>query len=154
MLKIVKGDLLDAKEKYIGHQTNVLSNNAGGLALYLFTRFPYANCYKNRRCDDIPGTILVMGNGTTQRYVINMMGQYRPGPPSFNAKDNGKVREEYFRSCLVHISKIKNLESIAFPLNIGCGLACGKWENYYKMLTDFSLVVEDEGVDVVLYQKD
>jgi hypothetical protein len=39
------GDLLDATEQFIAHQCNCISQNAGGLAFYLFKKFPYANVY-------------------------------------------------------------------------------------------------------------
>jgi len=154
MIKIIEGDLLEAKEKYILHQTNCLTNNAGGLALYLFLKFPYSNVYKDRTSNDTPGTIKVCGNGKDQRYVINAFGQYYPGPPKFQGRDSAQKRQEYFSQCLEEVSKIENLESIAFPYLIGCGLAKGKWENYLKMILDFSNLDCMKDIPVVIYKKD
>jgi O-acetyl-ADP-ribose deacetylase (regulator of RNase III) len=149
-MNIVKGDLLEAKEQFIAHQCNAISQNAGGLAFYLFSKFPYSNVYRGRIKDDIPGTIKVMGDGDLQRYVINMFAQYRPGPPSIsNPTDNRQIREIYFAKCLEEISKIPNLQSIAFPYMVGCGLARGIWSHYLKMLEDFSN--KNNNIEVVIY---
>jgi hypothetical protein len=63
MIEVI-GSLLDAKEKYIVHQTNCMSNGAAsGIAWSIFQAFPYADIYKNRIDDDHPGSIIVCGNG-------------------------------------------------------------------------------------------
>lgn len=152
MLKIIKGDLLESKEQYIAQQTNCCSQSAIGLAYYLFQKFPYANTYKNRFEKDVPGTIIICGNGLDKRYVINMNAQYTPGGPKYISIDTYKIREVYFQQCLDQISKIENLESIAFPYLIGCGLARGNWNNYYNMLNDFAETKSN--IEVVIYQKD
>lgn len=152
MLKIINGYLLEAKEKYIAHQANAVTNYCSGLAFYIFEKYPYSDIYKNRFLADEPGSIKICGNGEEQRYVINMIAQYDPGPPKFQGRDTKENREKYFQQCLDQISKIENLESIAFPYLIGCGLAKGIWNNYLEMLTNF----EDQlnNVDVVIYKKD
>jgi len=160
MFEIVKGDLLEAKEKYIAHQCNATSNQAGGLAHYLFKRFPYANIYKHRPYPykptgpDFPGHFVLTGNGIDQRFVINMLAQYYPGDPVGDASllDSRKKREAYFTSCLVSMAQIKNMESIAFPFKIGCGLAGGDWDTYLKMLQVFDIGVNmKQNVRVVVY---
>jgi O-acetyl-ADP-ribose deacetylase (regulator of RNase III) len=153
MIKIIDGDLLEAKEKYILHQTNSITNNAGGLALYLFLKYPFADVYKNRIENDVPGTVKVCGNGKDQRYVINAFGQFYPGPPKYQGIDTAEKRQEYFSQCLQQVSQIENLESIAFPYLIGCGLAKGKWENYLKMIGDFSNMDSMKDVSVIIYRK-
>ncbi|KAI8471850.1 MAG: hypothetical protein J3K34DRAFT_225393 [Monoraphidium minutum] len=62
----VQGDLLAAREQYIVHQANCISQGARGLAQALFARFPYANVYARRTrgagVTDAPGTITVCGD--------------------------------------------------------------------------------------------
>ena len=152
MIKIIKGDLLEAKEQYITQQTNCCSQSASGLAYYLFHKFPYANTYRNRFEEDVPGTIIICGNGLDKRYVINMNAQYTTGGPKYISIDTSEIREVYFQQCLDQISKIENLESIAFPYLIGCGLAKGNWNNYFNMLNDFAETKSN--IEVVIYQKD
>ena len=148
-LKIVNGDLTEAKEKYIAHQCNCTTKSVKGLAVAVFGKFPYANIYKDRRAFGAtePGKIIVCGNGTTQRYVINMLAQYSGGRPK--KPETYETRAQYFQQCLDQIKQIPDLESIAFPYNIGCGMAKGNWPRYQKMLSDFAAEV---GVPVVLYR--
>jgi O-acetyl-ADP-ribose deacetylase (regulator of RNase III) len=145
MIKNIDGDLLNCDAKYIAHQCNCISKSAGGLAFYLFKKYPYSNIYSCRDYNDSStfdtlGTIKISGNGKDQRYIINMFSQYDPGSPNndYSKLDGFKARENNFKKCLDEILKIKNLESIAFPKFIGCGLAGGNWEHYYKMLEEFS----------------
>ena len=85
------------------------------------------------------GSIDIAGNGEDKRYVINMFSQYYPGKCKYPGNiDNAYLRVNAFQSCLNKISKIDNLESIAFPYEIGCGLAGGDWKEYEKMISDFA----------------
>ena len=170
MLKIIDGDLLEAKEKYIVHQTNCVSSIASGLAYHLFKKYPYADVYSERLNSnyysygsdivtkkDIPGTILIRGNGKDKRYVINLMGQYYPGLPNMSKDhmDNEDHRRQYFYQCLVKISQIPELESIAFPYKIGCGLAGGDFKVYFNILKNFSNYVslrEHNKANVTIYK--
>lgn len=155
-LEIKEGSLLDCKEKYICHQVNSVSKSAGGLAFSLFQKFPYSDIYTNRLRNDVPGNIIIKGNGVDQRFVINMVGQYYPGISTANSVlDNFENRERYFKLCLDKISKINNLESIAFPYFIGCGLAGGDWNNYLAMLETFANnVYKSQNTIVKLYKLD
>jgi len=168
MLHEVEGDLFKSSEKYIVHQCNCITTRAAHLAYHMFKRFPYSDVYTPRnglgdklhadllmgnmdepptpqtmemiRQEDVPGEILIRGNGDDQRYVIAILGQYYPGFVRYadSEKDGVKARQRYFRSGLRQIAKIPSLESIAFPYKIACGAAGGDWDIYYKMLKDFS----------------
>lgn len=146
---IVEGDLTTAKEKYIAHQCNCITKYAKGIAKTIFDKFPYSNIYTEREKygATIPGKIIICGDGKQKRFIINMMGQVSPGKPKF--PETNEKRAEYFKECLDEITKIKNLTSIAFPYNIGCGLAKGNWPIYQKMIEEFAATVK---VPVVLYK--
>ena len=47
------------------------------------------------------------------------------------------TRQGWFQDCLDAIGKL-NLKSVAFPYDIGCGLAGGKWARYDDMLQKFA----------------
>ena len=147
MIKIITQDLLTVNSKYITHQCNSLSNKASGIANSIFRKFPYSDIYSSRPYPyeptglDLPGNITVRGNGKDQRLIISCIGQYYPGKPN-GYKDNQKQREIWFQECLNKIKLIKDLDSIAFPDHISCGLAGGNWDNYYKMIEDFSFNVD------------
>lgn len=150
-MKIIVGDLFDAPERFITHQCNCVTNRAAHLAASMFARFPYANIYAPRLAPDIPGTIIIRGDGKDQRFVIAMLGQYYPGSPKFpnSTKDGALVRRLYFQSCLDKILQLPDLDSIAFPFGIGCGAAGGDLESYQYMLGKFA---EKTTARVVIYQ--
>lgn len=151
MIKIVKGDLLTATEQYIAHQCNCISKQSAGLARFLFMEYPYADTYFTRDKTSVPGSIDILGNGLDQRYVINMYSQYYPGTANNKyGNDSTEQRKHYFKECLAKISNIAGIESVAVPFGIGCGLAGGNWDDYLKMLTDFS---NNSNIQLVIYQK-
>jgi len=168
MLHEIEGDLFESPEKYIVHQCNCVTTRAAHLAYHMFKRYPYSDVYTPRsgfgdklhadlllgnideapspqtiemmRQEDVPGDILIRGNGKDQRYVIAILGQYFPGFVRYadSEKDGFKARQRYFRSGLRKIAQIPSLESIAFPYGIACGAAGGDWQTYYRMLQDFA----------------
>jgi len=135
-VEVVFGDITNSEARYIAHQCNCVTEYSLGLAKSIFEKFPYSDCYQGRKEKDVPGTIKIFGNGVDQRYVINMFGQYYPGKPRHSENQNDRI--SYFRKCLEEITKITDLESIAFPKNIGCGLAGGNWSEYFNEISIFA----------------
>ena len=132
-----KSDLLKSDAQLIVHQCNCSSSKAKGLAKAIFDRFPYANVYGG----DVkrkPGSVKLCGKGLKkdQRYVVAMFAQLKPGGPS--KKDTSEMRVAWFKSCLARIGKIKPLKSVAFPMNIGCGLAQGNWDEYLSLIEEWA----------------
>jgi len=158
MIEIITGDLLDATEKYILHQTNCISNSgAAGVAKAIFDKYPYADCYLSRTEVSKPGTIDIRGNGEDQRFVINLHGQYYPGGCRYpeSSLDGVRVRQKYFYRGLLRVAKLEGLESIALPWRVGCGIAGGDWEYYLGTLTNFANYVEEQqGARVVIYRRE
>lgn len=163
MIEIVTGDLLNAQEKYIAHQCNCLTYKSAGTAKAIFDKFPHSNTYERRlpqedksQIKDIPGTIIIMGDGQEQRYVINMYAQYYPGRSKYplSSLDGIPVRLNYFYKCLLRVAKIPDLESIAFPWRIGCNLGGGNWEHYLGTITNFANYVAEKNIKVRIYRKE
>ncbi len=157
-VQIVKANIFTTGAKYIAHQCNSTSKNSAGLAREVFDKYPYANCYKIREeYESIsysePGTIQVCGDGLKQRYIINMFAQYYPGQATTLSNDTIEARKKWFFTCLMEISKINDLNSIAFPEKISCGLAGGDWEWYFSRLQKFSEYVKHKAV-VLIYKLD
>lgn len=160
MIEIITGNLLDAKEKYICHQCNCVSHMAAGVAKAIFDKFPYSDIYSIRHkgqdmiAHDVPGTNIIKGNGIDQRFVVNMLSQYYPGGsyPHYE-NDNTKSRQQYFHKCLKSLAKVPDLDSVAFPAGIGCGLAAGDWEWYYGTIKNFASYIEKmQHAKVVIYK--
>ena len=136
-LEEVTGDLLTVNTQYIAHQCNCVTKYGKGLSAALFSRFPYADTYHTRRQPSPPGTIDVFGDGMTQRFVINMYAQYGPGRPR-STDDSAAMRLQWFVQCLEQVEAIESLQEIAFPWNIGCGLAGGQWAQYGDTLRQWA----------------
>lgn len=153
MIEIVEGDIFNSKEKYLVHQTNCVTKRAAHLSKDVFTRYPYADVYSNRTKPDEPGTIAIRGNGLDKRYIVSLFGQYYPGCKYPKSElDGTEAREIYFRKCLLALSKIDNLESIAFPYRIGCGAAGGNWSHYFFHIESFEKLVSKQNVKVLIYK--
>jgi O-acetyl-ADP-ribose deacetylase (regulator of RNase III) len=151
-IKVKVGDLLNAQEQYIVHQTSsITSGIISGIAKDIFDRFPYANYYIGQTVYQAPGTIVIRGNGIDKRFVVNLNGQMYSGGPS-NPLDATSHRESYFRSGLLRLADLHNLQSIAFPFKCGCGLAQGDWIKYRAMIEGFAEKI-GKGVKVGIYQR-
>ena len=176
MIHIIDGDLFDTDAKYLVHQVNCCTTKAAHLAYDVFKRYPYADVYSCRDKSnqfgwssdeignegpyqtDTPGDILIRGNGQDQRYVIGLLGQFYPGRPRYpdSTFDGFKARADYFYQGLLKIGEIKNLESVAFPYQIGCGAAGGDWGLYSKILKNFAAHLEDRTTNkakVLIYRR-
>ena len=164
-LSVKKGDLLSSTEQFIAHQCNCTTSNSAGLSTLIATKFRYADPYSRRRPDpsrrnrclrddeSLPGTIQVWRpeKGDKGPIVVGMYAQYEPGKPSRSGDDSQGMREKYFKRCLRLIGdKIEGLESIAFPWQIGCGLAGGDWKVYEGMIKEFAESHPD--LKVVIYK--
>jgi len=156
----VNGNLFDSQEQYICHQCNAITAKAAHLAYSMFKRFPWADVYSPRlsykivpKIGEMPGNIIIKGNGDSHRYVIALIGQYYPGKPKFphSTKDGTQARETAFQRCLDEIRLIPDLKSLAFPWGIGCGAAGGDWTVYKKMIEDLASKMDD--VLVRIYKK-
>lgn len=134
-LTIVSENILRLKAQYIAQQCNCLTREAKGLALALFRAFPHANNY--HVFPRFPGTISVHGDGKVQRYVINMFAQRAPGPDP-KATERGK-RPAWFIECLDKIGAIEDIQCVAFPWQIGCGMAGGDWNTYLGLIKAFAM---------------
>lgn len=156
MVETIIGDLLLSDAKYIVHQTNCVSiGKAAGLAYYLFNKYPHSDCYKDRNKPSIPGTIDIRGDGVNTRLVVNMHAQYLPGGSWDDIQgDAAEDRKFYFHRCLNRLAKVDNLESVAFPYKIGCGIAGGDWNWYLNAINKFAEYVENkQQTKVVIYQR-
>ena len=153
MFSVVTGDLMLAKEMYICHQCNCVTNRSAHLAYAMFKHYPHADIYTRRKTPSQPGTIKICGDGIKERFVIGMLGQYYPGCKYPNSKKDGrKQREGFFDSCLIKMVELcegTGGGDFAFPWRIGCGAAGGNWDNYLEKLKLFEQSID---YDVIIYR--
>lgn len=146
----VTGNILDAKEQYICHQCNCTSRGSKGLAKTIFTAWPWANIYNLDRTGMLGEILISHCPSGDKPSVIHMLAQY--APVSRTAPERGlNARKGLFLGCLRKIQNIQDLESVAFPDHIGCGLAGGQWDVYLDMITKFAT---NNDVRVVIYKHD
>lgn len=164
--KIIKGDLLEFKCDMIVQQCNCVTIKSHGLARTIKDKYPYGDIYSKRekksanqtKKPDTPGTSVIChspNNSTLTPHIACLLAQFYPGKsgnfykkyykyPNIDYDDSKKNREKWFAESLVDLeNKLKNdythIKKVAFPYNIGCGLAGGKWSYYLKMIKDFSI---------------
>ena len=162
--RLVTGDLLKSKEEYIVHQTNCRYKPPGvGLAKHIFKKYPHSDVYTCRHPwkpnteYDTPGSITIRGGGGTGlRGVVNLFGQNFQSKKEKNVKtfeESRALRLKWFKMGLDEIRKqLPDLKSIAFPFQIGCGLAGGDWNVYLNEIERFANSFDDRDVDVVVYK--
>ena len=143
-----KGNLLDyANTHYLVHQCNCKTTNCLGLAKVIFTKYPDANTYINNSTR-YPGNIDII------KPIINLYGQIYPGKAKSSLNDSKQNRLEYFKTGLQNIYNQLNENkevpiNLAFPKNIGCGLAGGVWTDYQAILKEFEKNYENINILVV-----
>ena len=140
--------------QYVAHQCNCLTRRSAGFAHEVFDRFPEANIYAERPDRDYrPPPHLMPGNIVVRGRVINMLAQYFPGVPRYpdSALDGRAARLRYFAECLVKVSRLPGIESVAFPWRIGCNMAGGDWDAYRRTIDAFADL--SPGIGVFLVKK-
>ncbi|MHA1681868.1 MAG: hypothetical protein ACTSUE_13095 [Promethearchaeota archaeon] len=150
-VRVVFADLLNHGETYLMHQVNCTARKSHGLSKQVFTRYPSADIYDDRKHGRIgtgvPGTVDVRKN----EGVINMLGQYFLGYWKTAKQKNDRFK--WFKMCLSSLESYfrfqKKLVTIAFPFRIGCGLAGGDWNIYFAALKKCNQ--KQESIEFVMY---
>lgn len=136
-ITIKGGNLLDATEDVIAHQTNIEGAMGAGVALAIKKLFP--DVYKEYRilCNSKPASELM---GTVQ-YVKLPSGQMLANlfaqslTPQF---DEGRRCTDYdaLRKCFVALNNNDKIKSIAIPYRIGSALGGGDWGIVLDIIID------------------
>ena len=153
----VLDDFILCQVDAIAQQSNCVTCRPWGLAKGIADKLPYGCSYQDRTLLSnntcviadraTPGTIDVRyptEGYEDSPYVINMFAQWEKSKPfryytNPSPIDSYQSRIEWFQDCLEAIPNIKPPpESIAFPYQIGCGLAGGDWKIYEAMLLEFA----------------
>lgn len=147
MVKIVSGNLLDAKERIICHQVNCKGAMNSGVAKAIREKWPEVFTeYRSyiEMCFGSPlGSVCYAGVNGGRQEVANMFSQYSYGY-------DGKRYTSYdaFYNCLNSILRDSNpTDSIAFPYKIGCDRGGASWDIIYAMIFN---VLKDR--DVTIYR--
>lgn len=144
MIVEVKGDLLNAPQKYIAHGVNCQGVMGSGVAKVLYTKWPrikqdYLHFSKLHTSSDLLGNVRYV-NVDQNKTIINCYTQ------EYYGRD-GELYLSYdaLRKCFERLSN-HNLGEIAIP-KIGCGLAGGDWEQVKAIINE----VTGDKLKVVVY---
>ena len=135
MVKLVNGDLLEAKETYIAHQVNCYGAMGRGVALQIKNKYPdvyrrYHEYCDEHRAKNLIGRMLIIPTDDG-KVICNLFGQERFG--------YGKQYTDIaaLSKALTSLAKIVPYnEPIAMPYMIGCGLGGASWDIVYPVIRD------------------
>ena len=144
MIKIIEGDILNAKEDIICHQANTMGVMGSGLAKQIKNKYP--KVYENyhyicqqalNRKESLLGQV-IWGVLTSDGKIIgNLCGQNKYGRDkqytSYDALK--KALTVVYKSVTSPNSVLKDM-TIAIPYKIGCGLGGGDWNIVYEMIEE------------------
>lgn len=151
MIKIVKGDLLNAREAAICHQVNCQNMMGSGVAKAIYTKWPevkseYHKFCAGKRPRDLLGNaqiVFLHDFPTGNKVVINIFGQLNCG--------HDKICYTRYDALADAFDKLNTLaagKTLAFPYGFGCGLAGGDWKEVERLMLEHL-----NNVDVTIYMK-
>ena len=150
MLIIEEGDIVTGNYPMFCHQVNCKGVMGAGLAKQIKAAYPEVYLDYRHECKNNKFLIGSKICTTTHdnRICISLFAQEGYG--------SGKCYTDYqaFKCCLdslaieLEMLDPEGKDSIAFPYNIGCGLAGGNWNIIEQMLEDFSNKVKTKVIIV------
>ena len=146
MVTVIKGDLLDAKEKIIAHQVNCQKRMNSGVAKAIREKYPIVfERYEETKPKLGMVDFICEGEKTGEHYIANMYAQDRYGY-------DGKQYTDYaaFRECCQTIAKLCRIiksNTVAMPYKIGSDRGGADWDKIMDILLE---VFTD--VDITLYK--
>lgn len=156
MIKIIDGNLLDAKTDIIAHQVNCQGafNSGVAKAIREFDESIYDD-YKMLVEYAKDANISLLGKisydllDESNQLFINMFAQDKYG---YDGKQYTNINA--FIECVRNIRKLmddKNLTSVAFPYKIGCVRGGADWNVIYNIIKE---ELSDKGYDVEFWRLD
>lgn len=151
MIKIVKGDLLLAREAAICHQVNCQNMMGAGVAKAIYTKWPEVKSEYHRFCEgkrprDLLGKAQIVqlhdfpaGN----KVVVNIFGQLNCGHDKICY-----TRYDALATAFDKLNQLAACKTLAFPYGFGCGLANGDWMQVERLMLEHLT-----NVDVTIYMK-
>ena len=151
MIKIVYGDLLDAREDIIGHQVNCQGKMGSGVALQVKKKYPRVYKYYLMLLEESKTrNISLLGtnhcvNVENNKWVVNMFGQDKYGYDGNQYTDLKALKE-----CLKELRELaehKNF-SVALPYLLGSDRGGADWKEVEQLILSAF-----DGYEVTLYKR-
>jgi O-acetyl-ADP-ribose deacetylase (regulator of RNase III) len=132
----IKGNLLDTPADIICHQVNCKGVMGAGLAKQIRARYPKVYDNYRKLCEKYDfGSILlgVVDFEEVDKYIVaNCFGQWSYGTKV--RQTDYDALERCFKS-VADFALREELNVIAIPYGMGCGLAGGDWDEVYEIIT-------------------
>lgn len=149
MIKLVKGDILRAREAAICHQVNCRNLMDSGVARDLYTKWPEVKASYHSFCDgkrprDLLGKIQIVKLGefpAGNHVVVNIFGQLDCGHDI-----KCYTRYDALEKAFDELNRVAVTKSLAFPYGFGCGFAGGDWARIERLMVEHL-----KNVDVTIY---
>ena len=151
MIKIVKGNVLEAKEHFIAHQTNCLGTMGAGVAKAIAKKYPHVEtayinaCYKANKSSELLGKIQIIAcdpndKAKTGQCIVNIFGQHKVGTYQ-RQTDYDALREAFAKL---------NAQGcdVAIPYLMGCGLGGGNWDIVSKIIEETCVDINVVAYDI------
>lgn len=146
MLIIKKGNILNAEENLICHQTNIKGVMGGGLALQIARAYPNVNEEYKQLCRLLKYSESLIGQYQAvkikeHKYIVNCFSQKTNFNTDLDAIDNIFIG-------LLETCKRNNF-TIAIPYGYGSGIANGDWKEISKL---FERLSNQYDIDINVYK--
>lgn len=153
MIKIVEGDLLQAREHIIAHQVNCMGVMGSGVAKQIRNKYPQVYEEYLEKVDeytvgeDLRKELLGHVQAVVideDKIIVNMFAQHK-----FGADGKQYTDTEALFKCLLAIRKVaeKNKISVALPYKVGSFRGGAKWEEVEELI-----IKAFKGYSVTLYK--
>ena len=154
MIKVIKGNIVEAQTDVIAHQVNCQGVMRTGVAKDIRAKWPkvynryrkiYGRYYKFLRCYYNLGKCQYISIKSSQnvlpRYIVNLFAQDDYG---YDGKQYTDL--DALESCFANLGVFceKNNYSLALPYKIGCGRGGADWDEIYKLIQTYFGKIEVE----------
>ena len=135
MIKVMNGDILNAKETYLVHQVNCVGAMGRGLALAIRNKYPdvfrrYQQYCEEHRSRELLGKVLLIPTDDG-KVICNVFGQNGYGT-STQQTDYAALSKAFMSLATI----VPANETMAIPYGMGCGLGGGNWSIVSNMITE------------------
>lgn len=144
MIKVVKGDILNAPENVVLHQVNCQGVMGSGLAKQIKDKYPIVYEEYKKYCDSFPNKLHLLGlaqfveiGNESIKFFVNIFGQFNYG--THQKQTDYVALRQGFETVFNTVNNIylKDYKlTIAIPYKIGCGLGGGNWNIVYGMIEE------------------
>jgi O-acetyl-ADP-ribose deacetylase (regulator of RNase III) len=149
MIKIIDGDLCNAKTDIIVHQVNCRGVMGSGVAKAIREKWPFVYEKYKEVCDSInPYKLLgkvykvaLDSKDQQPKYIMNLFGQLNYGRAKLQYTNTEALKKGL---TAVYAYALNNNLSVAMPYKIGCGFGGADWNEVYQMINEIFKDVEVE----------